>query len=178
MKIQKFFYQENVFENVIWEMATYYITVSSLAHGIVCSAPTWRSKAELLSTGLTGTIVYEIWTKIQKISFNSLCPSDTIWRQRSGSTLARVMACCLAAPSHYLNQFYNSILRSPRGQWVNKTYFDMLLPRPQFMFSSSVQAHLMLSPKRSCLTYDGCIYVLHSIHCKMMVEDIDIFFIL
>ena len=35
---------------------------------------------------------------------NSLWPSDTIWRQRSGSTLAQVMACCLTAPSHYLNQ--------------------------------------------------------------------------
>ena len=33
-----------------------------------------------------------------------LWPSDTIWRQRSGSTLAPVMACCLTAPSHYLNQ--------------------------------------------------------------------------
>ena len=37
-------------------------------------------------------------------NFNSLWPSDTIWRQRSGSTLAQVMACCLTAPSHYLNQ--------------------------------------------------------------------------
>ena len=36
--------------------------------------------------------------------FNSLGPSDAIWRQRSGSTLAQVMACCLTAPSHYLNQ--------------------------------------------------------------------------
>ena len=36
--------------------------------------------------------------------FNSLWPSDAIWRQRSGSTLAQVMACCLIAPSHYLNQ--------------------------------------------------------------------------
>ena len=27
-----------------------------------------------------------------------------IWQQRSGSTLAQVMACCLTAPSHYLNQ--------------------------------------------------------------------------
>ena len=36
--------------------------------------------------------------------FNSLWPSDTIWRHRSGSTLAQVMACCLTAPSHYLNQ--------------------------------------------------------------------------
>ena len=30
--------------------------------------------------------------------------ADAIWRQRSGSTLAQVMACCLTAPSHYLNQ--------------------------------------------------------------------------
>ena len=37
---------------------------------------------------------------------NSLRPSDTIWRHRSGSTLAQVMACCLTAPSHYLNQWW------------------------------------------------------------------------
>ena len=36
--------------------------------------------------------------------FNSLWPSDSIWQQRSGSTLAQVMAWCLTAPSHYLNQ--------------------------------------------------------------------------
>ena len=36
--------------------------------------------------------------------FNSLWPSETIWWYRSGSTLAQVMACCLTAPSHYLNQ--------------------------------------------------------------------------
>ena len=35
---------------------------------------------------------------------NSFRPSDAIWRHRSGSTLAQVMACCLMAPSHYLNQ--------------------------------------------------------------------------
>ena len=35
---------------------------------------------------------------------NSLAPNDAIWRQRSSSTLAQVMACCLTAPSHYLNQ--------------------------------------------------------------------------
>ena len=35
---------------------------------------------------------------------NSLRPSDTIWWHRSGSTLVQVMACCLTAPSHYLNQ--------------------------------------------------------------------------
>ena len=35
---------------------------------------------------------------------NSLRPSDALWRHRSMATLAQVMACCLTAPSHYLNQ--------------------------------------------------------------------------
>ena len=39
---------------------------------------------------------HDIWTFF--IGFNSLWPSDTIWRQRSGSSLAQVMACCLIAP--------------------------------------------------------------------------------
>ena len=36
--------------------------------------------------------------------FNSLRPSDTKWWHRFGSTLAQVLAWCLTAPSHYLNQ--------------------------------------------------------------------------
>ena len=35
---------------------------------------------------------------------NSLWPSDAKWQQGSRSTLVQVMACCLMAPSHYLNQ--------------------------------------------------------------------------
>ena len=35
--------------------------------------------------------------------FKTLWPSDTIWRHRSGSTLAQVMASS-KRPSHYLNQ--------------------------------------------------------------------------
>ena len=38
------------------------------------------------------------------LKFNSLWPSDAIWWHISGSTLVQVMACCLKAPSHYLNQ--------------------------------------------------------------------------
>ena len=34
----------------------------------------------------------------------SLGPGDAIFWHRSGSTLAQVMACCLMAPSYYLNQ--------------------------------------------------------------------------
>ena len=38
------------------------------------------------------------------LCFNSLRPSDAIWRHRSPSTLAQVMACCLKVPSGYLTQ--------------------------------------------------------------------------
>ena len=38
------------------------------------------------------------------VCVNSLWPSDTEWWHRAGSTLAQVMAWCLTAPSHYLNQ--------------------------------------------------------------------------
>ena len=46
------------------------------------------------------------WSKMLRpiFFFNSLWPSDAIWWQRCESTLAQVMACCLMAPSHYLNQ--------------------------------------------------------------------------
>ena len=50
---------------------------------------------------------WTLWLYYQCI--NSLWPSDAIWRHRSGSTLAQVMACCLTAPSHYLNQCWLNI---------------------------------------------------------------------
>ena len=47
-------------------------------------------------------------------SLNSLWPSDIKWRQGSRSTLAQVMACCLMAPSHYLNQCWLIISKVQR----------------------------------------------------------------
>ena len=43
-------------------------------------------------------------TVSSELTSNVLFPSDTIWRHKSGSTLAQVMACCLTAPIHYINQ--------------------------------------------------------------------------
>ena len=55
---------------------------------------------------------------------NLLRPSDTIWRHKSGSTLAQVMACCLTAPSHYLNQCWLII---SKVQWHSSEHnFTML----------------------------------------------------
>ena len=59
------------------------------------------------------------------LSFNSLLPSDATWWDRSGSTFTLVMACCLMAPSHYLNQFWLIISKvlwhSSKGHFTENT---------------------------------------------------------
>ena len=44
------------------------------------------------------------WCNLDGLGQDLQCISNAIWWQRTGSTLAQVMACCLTAPSHYLNQ--------------------------------------------------------------------------
>ena len=58
----------------------------------------WGKDLSLMVPYIVGA---EVW---RCYGVNSLWPSDTIWQQRSGLPLAHVMACCLTAPSHYLNQ--------------------------------------------------------------------------
>ena len=48
-----------------------------------------------------------LWSKSPWFWINSLWSCDAMWRHNFGSTLAQVMACCLMAPSHYLNQCYS-----------------------------------------------------------------------
>ena len=50
------------------------------------------------------TFAYWVTNAIMLIIFNALWHSNAIWRNRTGSTLVWVMACCLTAPSHYRNQ--------------------------------------------------------------------------
>ena len=66
---------------------------------------TWTTEKQCEFTIADVYICRWIFTnQIQNIRINSLGPSDVTWRHRSGSTFAQVMACCLTAPSHYLNQ--------------------------------------------------------------------------
>ena len=62
--------------------------------------------------------------------YNSLRPSDAIWRQKSPSTLAQVMAWCLMAPSHHLNQCWLFII-------------DVLQHSPEGYFTASAQATIL-----------------------------------
>ena len=59
--------------------------------------------------------------------FNSSGPSDAIWRWRSWSTLVQVMACCLTAPSHYLNQCWliiSKVLRHSSEDIIIRRFED------------------------------------------------------
>ena len=79
------------------------------------------------------------WTELQyppkrRWNLNSLRPSDAIWWHRSGSSLAQIMACCLTAPSHYLNQCWLIINKvqwhSSEGNFVRDTVYDFkIFPR-------------------------------------------------
>ena len=56
-----------------------------------------------LRLGLSNVCAFEDRAPVNFI-FNSLWPSDALWRHRSGSTMAQVMACFQTASNHYLNQ--------------------------------------------------------------------------
>ena len=82
-----------------------------------------RSRTTEISARSYDKTFYAILTRNLKhtemSSLNSLWSSDAIWRRRSGSTLAEVMAWCLSTPSHYLNHrwlFISKVqLPSPDG---------------------------------------------------------------
>ena len=81
---------------------------------VLCTALT---AGKCLPLGLcNGTVEDSRWENNREeniVWFNSLWPSDDIWQRRSGPTLVRVMACCLAAPSYYLNQCWLIISEVP-----------------------------------------------------------------
>ena len=58
----------------------------------------------------------------------TLWPIDNIWWHRSGSTLAQVIACCLMAPSHYLNQCWLIIISDV--QWQSPRAISQEIPQP------------------------------------------------
>ena len=63
----------------------------------------WQRGQEI-TKGFMGPYLVPFWNRVLGCNFNSLWPRDAICQQISGSTLAQVMACCLMAPSHNLNQ--------------------------------------------------------------------------
>ena len=83
-------------------------------------------------------VTWPQWVNSYK-HINSLWPSDTIWRHKSGSKLAQVMACCLMAPSHYLNLLYPPAQQSWRGvYWFHLVRLSVRIQNPVCTVSSTI----------------------------------------
>ena len=85
-----------------------------------CTTEVWEWISNFIPQLIMGVVFIHAEIKVK-----SLGPSDTTWRQRSGSPLAQVMACCLKAPSHYLNQCWLIISKiewhSSKGKFTRDT---------------------------------------------------------
>ena len=107
---------------------------------------------------------------------NSLGPSDTTWRQRSGTTLAQAMAWCLTALSHHLNQclliITHALWHSPQGNSIRNAqdiypwhafencYFHICL-RHQWVKSIDIY------PQQNTIKHEPCI-IIFEMHGTMM----------
>ena len=108
---------------------------------------------------------------------NSLGPSDAIWRQRSGSTLAQVMACCLTAQSHYLNQCWLIISKvewhSSKGKFTRGTsainhwnYLKNQVPAISFKFPRGQWVKRVNSVNIVCVDTTVKLRNEESCHCR------------
>ena len=93
------------------------------------------------------------------------------WWQRSGSTLAQVMACCLTAPSHYLNQCWLIISKvqwhSSEGSFTRDTsaihhwnYLKYEVPKMSFKFPRGQWVKAQNLP----------VHILHTLYGEAMCE--------
>ena len=91
----------------------------------------------------------EIWWQDTRL-LNTLWPCGAIWRHRTGWTLAQVMACCLAAPSHYLTQCWLLIsVVFFRGQFHRKCSMFLSLIM-SFRITNSILHPHFLEPRNVC----------------------------
>ena len=73
-------------------------------HWDIITHPCSKFNSGLVLSMLAQYLCHHIYGISKPQWVSSLWPGDAVWRHRSGSTLAQVMAWCLMAPSHYLNQ--------------------------------------------------------------------------
>ena len=86
----------------------------------------------------------QAWTTCQVTPdmLNSLWPGDTLWQHRSGSTLSQVMASCLTASSHYLDQCW------PFVQAVHNLvtiYIHVMIHTSLYMYMEIITVYIPLT---------------------------------
>ena len=82
---------------------------------------------------------------------DSLRPSDAIWRHH-WFMLAQVMACCLTAPIHYLNQWWLDINGSLRNKLKWNWYKIIIIFFKENAVENVVRKISNISPRSRCVT--------------------------
>ena len=96
----------------------------------------------------------------QEMGLNTLWPNDTIWWYRHGSILAQVMACCLMAPGHSLNQWWLIITDNHVGEISEET------PQPavsEFVLTMTIWNFIQISRGEWVKQYTVCCWNLPDI---------------
>ena len=118
----------------------------------VQSAKVWNIVIVCLKTGfiLNATCLS---SRNQISNQNILWCSDTIWCHITWSTLVQVMACCLTAPSHYLNQCWliiSEVLRhSSEGNFTENakdvcSWYEFENQLKQYYSSQPIREHVFM----------------------------------
>ena len=107
------------------------------------------SRQTLSKSSVHSSIVY------RRILANSLWPSDDIWRHKSESTLAQVMACCLTAPSHYLNQCWLIIRKARWYSSDGNSIRDNSAMNRWNLFQNYLSKSILKSPRGQCVKPAG-----------------------
>ena len=81
------------------------------------------------------------------VVFNSLRHTDAIWRHGFESTFVKVMACCLTAPIHYLNQCWRAINEILWHSLQGNTYTNIQDINPKVVFEIYTVEILAILPR-------------------------------
>ena len=90
-------------QNKIWNLPVWSTILPKFIYGKEGKLARW---AQVLPVRVHGPSLILKTDIVQLISHELMRCSDAIWPLRSWSTLAQVIAWCLTAPSHYLNQYW------------------------------------------------------------------------
>ena len=113
---------------------------------------------------------FQIWDMDQvgdwRNWFNSLGPSDAIWWCRSVSKLSQVMACCLTAPSHYLNQCWLIISKLHWHSYEGNLTLDALAISHKYHLENHLSKFSFKSPRGQWVNITTQVLFYYGNYCK------------
>ena len=113
--------------------------VSFVVNLVNCWTDSWVVSDLRRSHTYVTSLYWRWYHEDEHIGINSLRPSEDISRHRSGSTLVQVMAFCLQAPRHYLNQ---CLLITSKVQRHSSRANSQDIPQPSITHFSSKITYL------------------------------------